>query len=190
MSGNRSARLTVFMLIAGIILGFPAFPSTAFPEQRPVHEYDLKAAFLYNLLKFVDWPDDVQRSPHLVIGILGDDPFGASIEVLKDRMVGRRLVVIRRGHSLQALKRCDVLFVSRSESGRVERVVRSALPMHALVVGDSAGFAERGVMINFFLHERKLRFEINVDAARRAGLKVSSQVLRLGKVIRESSGSE
>lgn len=170
------------MLIAGIVLGFPA---TALSEDKPVREYDLKAAFLYNLLKFVNWPDEIQCGSHLVIGIFGDDPFGASMEVLKDKMIGRRLIVIRKGRSLQALKRCDVLFVSRSESDRVERVVRSALPMHTLVVGDSAGFAERGVMINFFLHERKLRFEINVDAVRRAGLTVSSQVLRLGRVVQE-----
>ncbi|PKN34485.1 MAG: hypothetical protein CVU61_08230 [Deltaproteobacteria bacterium HGW-Deltaproteobacteria-19] len=185
MTGNRSSRFIVFMLIVWIALGFPAAPATAFPEEKPVREYDLKAAFLYNLLKFVNWPDQIQARSHLVIGILGEDPFGASIEVLKDKMIGRRRIFIRRGLSLQALKRCDVLFVSRSESEKVERVVRSAFSTHTLVVGDTAGFAERGVMINFFLHEKKVRFEINVDTARRAKLTVSSQVLKLGRVIQE-----
>ncbi len=185
MSGNRFPRLIVFTLTAWIVLGFLSAPSAVLSEEGPAREYDLKAAFLYNILKFVDWPDEIQIRPHLVIGILGEDPFGASIEVLRNKMIGRRIVVIRRGSSVQALKRCDVLFVSRSETDRLERIVRSVLPMHTLVVGDTAGFAERGVMVNFFLLDRKVRFEINVEAARRAKLTISSQVLRLGRVIRE-----
>ncbi len=185
MSGNRTPRLIVFMLTAWIVLGFLSSPSAILSEEGPVREYDLKAAFLYNILKFVDWPDEVQARPHLVIGILGEDPFGASIEVLRNKMIGRRIVVIRRGSSVQALKQCDVLFIARSESERVERIVRSAVPMHTLVVGDTTGFAERGVMVNFFLLDRKVRFEINLEAARRAKLTVSSQVLKLGRVIRE-----
>lgn len=157
----------------------------ALAEDGTVREYDLKAAYIYNIIKFVDWPETVRSDSELKVCILGADPFGPSIDALNGKMAGKRRIAVQRGHSLQALKRCDALFISRSEAGQVERIARSASSQNILTFGDTARFANRGVIINFFLEHKKLRFEINVDAARRAGLAISSQVLKLGRLLQE-----
>lgn len=176
-------KLAFSLTIAGIVLGF-LFPfDVVHSEERVVSEYELKAAVLYKLLKFVEWPEGNRKRPYLTVGILGDDPFGDSLGILQNRTVGGRPVAVRRSHSIHALKHCDVLFVTRSESERVEGIVRTASSLNMLTVGDAAGFARRGIIINFYLQDQKLRFEINVEAAKRSGLSISSQVLKLGRVV-------
>jgi hypothetical protein len=169
------------LCIVCIVLTVRIAPS----EDRIVREYDLKAAFIYNIVKFVDWPEISLNDSELRIGILGTDPFGTSIDALKGKMVGKRRIIVQRSHNLQALKRCDVLFISRSEAGQVEWIARNASSRNILTIGDTTGFANRGIIVNFFLEQKKLRFEINAEAARRAGLAISSQVLRLGRLLQE-----
>lgn len=169
----------------GLLLGVFLPSQAALSGDKIVHEYDLKAAYIYNIVKFVAWPETTRPDSELRIGVLGSDPFGPALEALSGKMVGKRRIVIHKVQNTQALKNCDAIFISRSESRQVESIARNASSLNILTFGDTAGFANRGIIVNFFMQEKKLRFEINVEAARRAGLAISSQVLKLGRVVQE-----
>ncbi len=171
-------------IMIGLLMGAVLADPAALSEDRIVREHDLKAAYIYNIIKFVDWPESARHDPELRIGIIGADPFGSSIEIIKGKIVGKRRITVLRSQNLQTLKHCHALFISRSESRQVEWIARNASSLNILTFGDTAGFASRGIIVNFFLQDNKLRFEINIDAARRAGLAISSQVLKLGRIVK------
>lgn len=147
-------------------------------------EYPLKAAFLYNFVKFVEWPADAfagERSP-LTICVYGTDPFGDTLDnVVRGETVGERGLIVQRPESLDDLRDCRVLFVSRSERPRFPEVLSRIQGEPVLTVGDTDGFLKAGGVINFVLEENKVRFLINPEAAGRSRLKISSKLLRLAK---------
>lgn len=155
--------------------------------QDAYREYDVKAAFLYNFVKFVEWPaaafrDD--RSP-IEICVYGTDPFGQSLEgVVKGESVGGRGLVIRRPASPGAFEGCHVLFVAASERERTSEVLAAVAGRPVLTVADSDGFLPAGGMINFVLDEGRVRFRINQPAAERVHLTISSKLLRLATTSR------
>lgn len=167
-----------------------AFGPRAARAQEP-NEYQVKAAFLYNFTKFVDWPEDPQddnQKPFLVC-VIGDDPFGASLDqFLADKsLLGHRLKVQRLGKAEWA-KTCEIAFISSSEKPHLPSILDQLSSTNVLTVGDTPGFAEMGVMINFILQDDHVRFEINVGAAKRAGLRISSRLLSLAKIVRTQGG--
>ena len=146
-------------------------------------EYEIKAAFIYNFTKFVRWPDADEGRP-VILGILGKDPFGGAI----DRAVSGKHVGTRRIHVVRVAKpedasRCDILFVSASEEPNLKRILQGLGTAPVLTIGDTDGFAERGGMINLVTEGNRVRFEINVEAMERAGLRASSQLLRLATIV-------
>jgi hypothetical protein len=179
--------ILALVLASGIDAGWPA---VAQPQSSPEYqEYEVKAAFLYNFAKFVEWPagsfKDAQAP--LLIGILGKDPFGEAFDALKDKTIEGRRLLIKRFVKAEDLEKCHILFISAAEKNDVSRVLKITTAWNVLTVGDTKGLAESGVVINFILIKNKIRFEINVDAARRAGLKISSQLLKLAKIHKENS---
>jgi hypothetical protein len=142
-------------------------------------EYEVKAAFLFNFLKFIEWPAAANDSPW-VIGVLGHDPFG---DVLDQTVLGKsvngRHVEIRRYSRLSDVKDCNILFISRAD------FERSGIPAQKglLTVGEIPGFLKSGGIINFYLEDKRLHFEIGALAARSAGLQVSSQLMKLGRAL-------
>jgi YfiR/HmsC-like len=147
-------------------------------------EYPLKAAFLFNFVKFVEWPADAfagERSP-LAICVYGTDPFGDTLDnVVRGETVGERGLIVQRPDALEDLRDCHVLFVSRSERSRLPEVLSRVQGAPVLTVGDTDGFLKAGGVINFVLEENKVRFQINPEAAERSQLKISSKLLRLAK---------
>jgi YfiR/HmsC-like len=147
-------------------------------------EYQLKAAFLYNFVKFVEWPAEAfngEKSP-LSICIHGTDPFGDTLDtVVRGETVGERGLIVQRPESLSDLRDCHVLFVSRSEKARLPEILARVEGEPVLTVGDADGFLKAGGIINFVLEENKVRFAINPEAAERNRLKISSKLLRLAK---------
>lgn len=145
-------------------------------------EYDLKAAFLFNFVKFVEWPPTAfagDRAP-LTICVYGDDPFGSTLDALVEgERVGERSLLVRRPDSLRGLEGCHVLFVSRSEKDRLGDVLAQVQRDPVLTVGDSDGFLRAGGAINFILEGSKVRFLIDQAAAARSGLRISSKLMRL-----------
>ena len=153
---------------------------------QTLSEYALKAVFLFNFTQFVEWPSSAFAGPDapLCIGILGDDPFGAMLDdaVRGESSRGRPLTV-RRTRDVEAVSECQVVFVAASEQTRVEQILARLDAGPTLTVGESAGFARQGGVIGFYREGNKLRFEISASTARRKELKISSQLLSLGRIV-------
>ena len=154
--------------------------------QRP-SEHQVRAAFLFNFPNFVEWPADIltDSSMTLTIGILGKDSFGNVFAPFIEKTVKGRRVRLERSNRLQELPFCHVLYICESEKKYLPQILEQFRGRSVLTVGASEGFAQAGVMINFVLEKNKVRFEINVDAAESAGLKLSAKLLKLARIIEE-----
>lgn len=153
-------------------------------------EYQLKAAFLFNFAKFVDWPPSSFASPQapFTICILGEDPFGQTIDsTLRGQSIRGRAVAVQRVHDPAQLRRCQMAFVSSSERRHLQAILQSVQGASVLLVGESPGFAAAGGAIQFDMENNRVRFAINPDAAERAGLRVSSKLLSLATIVRGSA---
>lgn len=161
---------------------------TAHGQER---EYQIKAAFLHKFANFVDWPDEAfaNDKSSFTICILGTDPFGAALDSISGKTVKEKKVVIKRLRTVQELEPCAILFVSSSERSRLSEVLQAVQGQHVLTVGEMDRFAQSGGAIRFKLVNNKVRFDINVDAAQRAGLKISSKLLSVSDVVREERGT-
>lgn len=167
-----------------IILMTPIFVSRA--PGREQSEYDVKAAFLYNFTKFVDWPQQPgSRQEPMCICIVGADPFGSSVDrIVEGKSVNGRPLVVRRLNRFEDAKACAIAFISTSEKARVRSILDTLKGSTVLTVGDTPQFAELGGVINFVLEDNLIHFEINVDAARVQGLTISSRLLGLARIVR------
>ncbi len=151
-----------------------------------LNEYEAKAAFLFNFVKFVEWPAHAfaDSNAPLIIGVVGDDMSSRVIEELIDgKIAGGRRLVVRRFPSFKALTYCHMIFVRSSENDRTRQTLADANP-GALTVGETEGFAGLGGMINFMIVNGKLKLEINQASAERAGLRISAKLLSLASVVR------
>jgi len=174
--------------VLGVIAMIAACTMASAAEPPPPTEYQIKAAFLYNFAKFVEWPATALRDPGapIIVAVLGEDPFGADLEqTLNGKSAGGRRVLVRRFKGVRDLEFCHILFISPSEKEHLRETLRALKNSNILTVGESDGFARLGGMINFIPEENRVRFEINIDAADRAGLKISSKLLKLAKIIRD-----
>ncbi|UCF90634.1 MAG: YfiR family protein [Desulfobacterales bacterium] len=172
------------LLLFSAITGKDAFSETSVPR-----EYIVKAAFLYNFAKFVEWPADAFaeiRSP-IVLGMLGEDPFGSALDSINHKSVGDREIVIQRLEKLADLKKCHMLFISRSEKNDLDSILAQLSGLNILTVSDMDGFALKGGIIGLFTVGNKIRFEINVDSAKRSGLQISSKLLKLAEIVNPSN---
>ena len=179
-SGFLSA-IATWVFAAGVLSAQPQL-------LLPASEYEVKAAFLYNCAKFVEWPNDPSERPNTPISvcILGKDPFGPTIEeAVRGKTAAGRPLSITRAARLQELRRCHILFISSSEQKQVGKILADLTNAEGvLTVGETEGFTEMGGMINLTTDENRIRFEINAEAAGRHGLKISSRLLQLVRVIR------
>lgn len=144
-------------------------------------EYQVKAVFLFHFAQFAEWPGTAFARPDspVVIGILGQDPFGAYLEELvRDEKIGVRSLIVRRCNDLAESKGCHLLFISRSEAPNVDHLLESLKAQSILTVSDIEGFARSGGMVQFAMEGGKVRLRINVTEAKSAGLTISSKILR------------
>jgi hypothetical protein len=165
-------------------------------QSPPPSEYQLKAAFLFNFAKFVEWPPEAfaeVRSP-LVIGILGKNPFGDGLErTIHGKAISSRPLIFKPISDPAEATNCHVLFISTSEKARMPEILQGLRGASVLTVGETDHFTEDGGMIGFVLvttqEGNKIRFRINDEAARNAGLKISSKLLSLALPPRGSGES-
>jgi hypothetical protein len=152
----------------------PAQPRSAEPE-------DIKAAFVYHFGKFVEWPPEaLSARPHAALCVLGDDRFADTLaETLVGKTLHDRPVQVRAVHGEDDLADCTVLYFAAGTEDRFQLVREQVISRGTLTVGDSPAFARAGAVISFVVVDNKMRFIINAAAADRAGLKVSSQLLKL-----------
>jgi hypothetical protein len=153
----------------------------------PPQEYEVKAAFLYHFAHLVDWPAPADPAEPFVIAVVGEDPFGTTLdEVLAGKAVRTQPVRIQRlaGSAQLEGTRPNILFVGRGDDEHVRRVLAAVAGQPVLTVGESARFAERGGMIGFRVtDEGRVAFDINLQRAQLAGLRLRSQLLKLARIV-------
>jgi hypothetical protein len=186
-------RLAILIVaLSGSLCWAPATFAQA-PDSSVSSEYLIKAGFIFNFAKFVEWPSNAFAQPDspIVIGILGTDPFGSIIDkIVQDKKIGMRGFVVKRlkwGTDLKELKECKILFVGASEKAHMDELVQIVKGLPILTVGETPGFAERGGVIRFVLEDNRIRFEVNVVAAQQADLTISSRLLTLARIIQQSA---
>src|SRR5271168_3927102 len=158
----------------------------AVAQAQSASEYQVKAAFLFNFARFVEWPSDAflgADSP-LQICILGQDPFGRDFEqMIEDKTVSGHRIEIAHPEGVPQARACQILFISTSEKAHLPSILQGLKGASVLIVGDTPGFAALGGAINFVLDDSRVRFEINLKAAELAHLKISARLLTVAKVV-------
>jgi len=184
VKGERLLRLLVITVV--FVLGSLA-PNVQAKDHLS-REHLIKAAFLYRIAKFVEWPAEAFAETHaLTIGILGEEPLDVALNAIKNKSVKGREVVIKRFARIEDLQKCHILFISVSERKYLSQIFDALKDLHVLTVGEVKNFAKVGGIINFVTVKKRIRMEINIDAARKAGLKISSMLLGVSKIIRDNS---
>jgi YfiR/HmsC-like len=186
-------RLGILIVALSVSLSWAPEAITQARDASDSSEYLIKAGFIFNFAKFVEWPSAafVQPDSPIVIGILGTDPFGTLIDqIVQDKKIGARGFVVKRlkwGADVKELRECKILFVGASEKAHIDELVQTLKGQPILTVGETPGFAERGGVIRFVLEDNRVRFEVNVAAARQADLTISSRLLTLARIIQQAS---
>ncbi len=226
----------VYSLVISILfVAAMALQATGAPaprsDEHSEKEYQIKAAFIYNFMKFIEWPkettskgadgknskepkkDDDKKDEPIVIGIVGDNPFGKAFEPIIKKKINNKKLIIREFEGLEeykaraknkakykeeymaeygkALRKCKVLFIYSTEECHCGEIVGIVKNSSVLTVGEMKDFAVKGGIVGFVVEKKKVRFEVNLTAARRANLKISSKLLRLAKrVIEEKKTTE
>lgn len=167
-----------------------AFLSAGAAHAQQSVEYKIKAAYLLNFAKFVEWPTNrfPSATSPITVGVLGKDPFGADLDrIMAGRLIeGRKFEIIRAAEPEASLV-CHIVFVSSSERRRSPQIIESLHKANVLTVGEHEQFLQQGGIIRFFLHndplrsESTVRFEINPAAAQQAGVRISSKLLHIAK---------
>jgi hypothetical protein len=171
-----------FAVCFSVTLGVPR----AARAQETPSEYQVKAAYLFNFLKFVEWPSDAFADPlaPFVIGVVGEDPFGNALpQVVLGKTVQGRDLIVHVYRSGEDFRGAHILFISASEKKKLPALLSSLHGSGALTVSDAPGFLNAGGMIQFLNEDGRIRFGIDVEAANRARLKISSKLLSLAKVV-------
>ena len=172
------ARSTLLLMAIIVPLGFS---QERMDVERSV-EYKVKAAFLHKFFSYVEWPASrlPAKSKSITLGVIGRDPFGRVLDaVTKRSLANRRRVIVRRFRKVEDVKDCHLLFVSRSlDAKQRDYILAKAPKLGILTISEQKGFLEKGGLLNFVLIDNKVRFEANLDAASKSGLRISSKLLR------------
>jgi YfiR/HmsC-like len=171
---------------------FPAGAGKRIEAQTDAEEYRVKAAFIFHFAQLVEWPPEKATGTDnsLVLCTLGEDPFQGLLEgTVAGKAIGNRILRVRHLEQPQDMQACQIVFLGRAQSKRIPTLVSTLHQAPVLTVGETAGFLDAGGMIDFLLEGNKVRFEINLDAAESADLKIGSRLLVLAeRVVGESHG--
>jgi hypothetical protein len=185
---GRTSLPWVITAIAAVIL-FIALPGVQGQHPKP-SEYEVKATYLYNFSKFVDWPPNGahSQSDSFTICVLGEDPFGPALNTtLADESIAGKSVVAKRIPTSQDAVNCRVLFISSSEDKQLKQIFTILGDASILTVSDLPQFTQRGGMVQFLLEDNKIRFEVNLASAQRVGLSFSSELLKVATNVKRRS---
>jgi hypothetical protein len=179
---NGRKRTTRFLAI--LLTGAAAWTDV---RGQAVDEYQVKAAFLYNFAKFVEWPAASFKGPNdpIAICVFGQSPVKGTLEqAVSGKTIGSRAFIVRQVSEVQAASSCHILFLSSSERKRLRSTLGEIKDGRILTVGETEGFAAEGGIVNFKLDDGKVRIQINVEAAEQAKLQISSKLLSLAQIVR------
>ncbi len=186
----RQPRLRLALAATFLICGLQARAQNF--DASGSSEYLVKAGFIYNFAKLVEWPAPAFANPGqpIVIGVLGNESFAATLERAVDgKKIELRSFLVKRLKSPKESKECacHMLFIASAESSRTDEIIQSLKGASVLTIAETPGFTRQGGIINFVLEDSKVRFEVNVDAAKQAGLNISSRLLSLAKIVQTST---
>jgi hypothetical protein len=154
-------------------------------QPRPTGEYQLKAAFIYNFIRFIDWPSGSfggGESP-FVIGVLSDDVISAHInELVRGEKLGSRPIVVRKFSNPAEISQCHILFIGGQDVSQMKSLIHGMNRRGILTVSDAPNFAKMGGIVRFYKEANKLRLQINVDEAKISELTISSKLLSLSNI--------
>jgi hypothetical protein len=189
---NAGAAERAGLTLSSELLTQAAVRQGAQDEAAGFREYVIKAAFLYNFAKFTTWPRAALSDPGapLNVCVLGEDPFGLALESIEGKMVKERKLLTRHLAGAKGVDRCHLLFISASETERLDWILKSLNHAPVLTISDMPGFAQAGGVIGLKTIEDKIRFEINMAAAERAGLRLSSKLLSLAEIVGDGPRAE
>ncbi|MEW6186413.1 MAG: YfiR family protein [Thermodesulfobacteriota bacterium] len=178
----RKKRIRLWIMT---FLGILLLPAGSIPGEE-IREEQIKAAFLYNFAKFIEWPTDSFKSESSPLGlyILGTDHWGPYIDVLKEKNVKGRKIVLRRISRPENLEECHILFISASERNNLRSHLALLKNHNILTVSDMERFAHQGGMIGLINIEGKINFEVNIETVYSSRLKFSAQLLKVARIIR------
>lgn len=179
------SQLTAVLLVWSLI----GVSSLEAQQLKPT-AYEVKAAYLYNFGKFVEWPAKVTAGNNepFMICVLGKDPFGTSLDAtIAGEAIGGKSVLAKRISNPQEALNCRVLFISSSEDAQLKNILATLEKTSVLTVSDMSQFTRRGGMIQFVDEANRVRFEVNLTVAERAGLTLSSQLLKVAISVRRNS---
>jgi hypothetical protein len=177
---NITRRLALLALVAAI--------GHVRAEDPVADEYPVKAAFLFNFAKFVEWPADAFKGHDdpFAICVIGQNPFGRALEdLVRDKTVANRGFVVRAVSSAQQATNCHIVFVTASERKRFHSLLAELKGHSILTVGEAEDFVANGGVINFKLKDARVRIEVDTGAAERAKLRISSKLLSLAEITRK-----
>lgn len=182
-----SHRGGLFRLLAVGIVSALLGPSCLHAQRSNPSEYEVKAAYLYDFGKFVAWPKPAAVGDFNIC-VLGADPFGASFDAtIAGETINGKKVVVNRIAKPQDAVNCRILFISASEESQLKEILAVLDRTSVLTVSDISQFTRRGGMIQFVIDAQRVRFEVNVTRAERAGLILSSQLLKVAINVRRDS---
>ncbi len=155
---------------------------TATAQAPPPREAQVKAVFLFNFAQFAEWPAETfpDATSPIIIGILGEDPFGPFLEkIVSGEHIGEHPIQVRRFASAEEAQACHILFIDKNKSRDIERILEQLRGKNILTVSDMKDFASRGGVIGLFIEDNKTKFEINLKEYKDSNVVISSRVLRL-----------
>ena len=179
-------RQTLLWLAVCATLAYSSAITLADETRGRVGEYQVKAAFLYHFTQFIEWPALPGPRDAMTVCVVGEDPFGAMLDfTFEDKTFQGRRFMVKRLSDYTGLLACGVLFVSRSENVNMPRILRAVDGAAVLTVGESNEFRDAGGITYLFVEQSKVRFDINLGAAKRSGLRISAQLLRLARRVED-----
>lgn len=178
---DRKRKFLLWLMLAGLLL--PAV-APALADTTPSGEYKLKAALIYKLARFVEWPAGSLQETFRIC-VLGEDPFGSALDVLEKRKLYALPIEVRRSKDLGAkIDDCGVLFITKGETRNIKSLLPTLKDRSVLTIGDAEDFAELGGMMQMSLKRKKIRFTVNLQSIEDAGLKVAAPLLELSTIVR------
>ena len=181
--------LRPLLIAVAAACAFLAIPALHAQNPRPT-DYQVKATYLYNFGRFVEWPGQVAAAQggSFTVCVLGQDPFGPSLDAtLAGETIGGKTVVAKRISSAEESGDCQILFLSLTDDSRLNKIIADLDKKAVLTVSDMSQFVKRGGMIQFVLEGKKVRFEVNLMATQHAGLTLSSELLKVATAVRRDT---
>src|SRR5690606_29342491 len=169
-----------------IITLLTGIQTISFAQKPVVPEHQIKAIFLFNFIQFVEWPSQAFESVDspIVIGILGENPFGGYLnEVLAGEVVNGRSVIVKRFNNVDELDTSHILYIHNPPTGDYKKLFAKIDRRNVLTISDDPNFIKEGGMIRFVNVDKRIQLQINPEAAKKANLTISSKLLRLAEIV-------